>query len=81
MTEPALTLETLKPGERAKIVEILGDEPLRARMFALGLRNGREVAVIRRTRLGGTLQVRVGSTDLIIRPTEARLVRLAMQAQ
>ena len=45
-------------------------------MRAMGLRAGREVVVVRRSRLGGTMQVRVGGTDLIIRPREARLVRV-----
>jgi ferrous iron transport protein A len=45
-------------------------------MFALGLRRGREVAMIRKATLNGPLQVRVGSTDLIIRRREARRICL-----
>lgn len=75
-----MTLEQLPIGHRALIAEVSGDQALRARMFALGLRNGREVAVIRRARLGGPLQVRIGTTDLIVRRTEARLVKLSAAA-
>lgn len=71
-----MTLEQLAAGQCARIAQVEGDEPLRTRMFALGLRNGREVAVIRRARLGGPLQIRVGSTDLIVRRREARLIKL-----
>lgn len=71
-----VTLEQLPVGQRALIAEVSGDQALRARMFALGLRHGREIAVIRRARLGGPLQVRIGTTDLIVRRTEARLVKL-----
>lgn len=72
-----MTLEQLSVGQKATILSLDGDEGLRARMFALGLRSGREVAVIRRARLGGPLQIRIGSTDLMVRRSEARLIHLA----
>lgn len=72
-----MTLEQLSPGQRARIAAVDGDEALKARMFALGLRLGREVAVIRRARLGGPLQIRIGTTDLVVRRREARLIRLS----
>lgn len=71
-----MTLEQLPVGHKARIASLEGDESLRARMFALGLRTGREVLVIRRARLGGPLQIRIGSTDLMVRRSEARLIRL-----
>jgi ferrous iron transport protein A len=73
-----MTLEQLSPGKRAMIAGVDAAEALRARMSALGLRVGREVAVVRRARLQGPLHIRVGTTDLIIRPKEARLIRLAV---
>lgn len=75
-----MTLEQLPVGQKATIAALEGDEGLRARMFALGLRAGREVAVIRRARLGGPLQIRIGSTDLMIRRSEARLIHLTHEA-
>lgn len=75
-----MTLEQLPTGHCARIAQVEGDEPLRTRMFALGLRNGREVAVIRRARLGGPLQIRIGTTDLIVRRREARLIKLVEPA-
>ena len=71
-----MTLEQLPVGHKARIASLEGDESLRARMFALGLRAGREVLVIRRARLGGPLQIRIGSTDLMVRRSEARLICL-----
>jgi Fe2+ transport system protein FeoA len=59
-----VTLEQLPVGHKARIASLEGDESLRARMFALGLRAGREVLVIRR------------STDLMVRRSEARLICL-----
>lgn len=71
-----VTLEELPVGMAARICNISGEEQLRARMFALGLRTGREVAVIRRARFLGPLQIRIGSTDLVMRRNEARMVHL-----
>jgi len=71
-----MTLDVLPPDQTATIAAVEGETALTSRMRAMGLRVGREVMVVRRSRRGGPLQVRVGSTDLIIRPREARLVRL-----
>ncbi len=73
-----MTLEQLPTGQRALIAEVQGEDGLRARMLALGLRAGREVAVIRRANLGGPIQVRVGSTDLMMRRKEASLIQLTV---
>ena len=73
-----MTLEQLPAGQRAWISEVQGDDGLRARMFALGVRAGREVAVIRRAAWGGPLHVRIGTTDLVMRRREANLIRLAI---
>ena len=72
-----MTLDQLPTGESATVAAVDGEPALRMRIEAMGLRAGRRVQVVRRARLGGPLQVRVGLTDLIIRPVQARLVRLA----
>lgn len=72
-----MTLEQLSVGKRAHIAAVEGSDATRSRMFALGLRRGREVAMIRKATFDGPLQVRVGSTELIIRRREARRIRLA----
>jgi ferrous iron transport protein A len=75
-----MTLDQLPPGESATIQRVDGEPALRLRIEAMGLRVGKDVAVIRRARMGGPLQVRVGNTDLIIRLAQARLIRLAPPA-
>ena len=72
-----MTLNLLKAGEVAKIASVTADEALKARISGLGLRIGQEVAVIRRARMGGPLQVRVGHTDILMRPEQANLINLA----
>ncbi len=72
-----MTLNLLKLGEVAKIASVTADEALKARISGLGLRIGQEVAVIRRARMGGPLQIRVGHTDILMRPEQANLINLA----
>ncbi len=72
-----MTLNLLKLGEVAKIASVTADEALKARISGLGLRIGQEVAVIRRARMGGPLQIRVGHTDILMRAEQANLINLA----
>ena len=72
-----MTLNLLQAGEVAKIASVTADEALKARISGLGLRIGQEVAVIRRARMGGPLQIRVGHTDILMRAEQANLINLA----
>lgn len=69
-----LQLDKLPDGVPARVLRLDAVDGLAARMRGLGLRPGRELAVVRRSRLGGPLQIRVGTTDFIMRPCDARLV-------
>jgi len=60
------------------VVESLDLEfALRERLFALGLRVGRTIRVMRRFGRNGPLQVRVDHTDVILRGSEAKKIRVA----
>ena len=72
-----MTLDQIEPGGSALILDVDAEPALRTRIEAMGLRVGRQILVVRRARGGGPLQVRVGMTDLIIRPVQARLIRVA----
>ncbi len=73
-----MTLAQLAVGETALITGVASDDgALRERLAALGLRVGREVAVLRRGAFRGPLHVRVGRTEIMMRPAEAGLVQLA----
>jgi ferrous iron transport protein A len=69
-----MNLNELPAGHSATITRLPVDPDLRCRIQSLGLRIGRRVAVIRRAGMGGPLQVRVGTTDLLIRPQQAAQV-------
>lgn len=71
---PPIKLSLLAPGQTATIGAIEAEGPLCARMAALGLRIGRTISVIRRARMNGPIQIRIGTTDLILRLSEAAKV-------
>ncbi|MDR0480877.1 MAG: ferrous iron transport protein A [Gallionellaceae bacterium] len=65
------TLRDLVPGETATIVALHTEEPLYQRLLALGFRVGKAVELIRLAHFSGPLQVRVGTTDILMRRAEA----------
>ncbi|MGA7801936.1 MAG: FeoA family protein [Gammaproteobacteria bacterium] len=75
-----MTLSKLKVGERACIAGVDGEDALVHRFSALGLRVGREACLVRRTWLGGALQIRVGGTHLIMRRADADRITIQRSA-
>jgi len=74
---PHLSLNTLQPGESAIILSVSADETLHHRLTALGFRIGREIQLVRRGWFRGPLQVRIGTTEVIMRRDDADKVRIA----
>ena len=68
---PSLTLAHLHPGDIATIVSIHAEEALHQRLQALGFRSGKQVELIRKASFSGPLQVRIGTTDILLRRNEA----------
>jgi Fe2+ transport system protein FeoA len=71
-----MTLDELKPGQKATIVRIDGDGPLVQRLMALGLLEGSEVAMTRRALGGDPVEVQVMGYALSLRREEARRVQV-----
>lgn len=67
-------LSMVRIGQHVVIRDIAADDGVRHRMEAMGLRAGREACVVRSARLGGPIQIRVGSISLILRRRDAALV-------
>ena len=67
-------LSSLKPGETATIVAIRTEDPLHQRLLAMGFRTGKQIELIRRARFSGPLQVRIGTTDILLRQNEAQKI-------
>jgi ferrous iron transport protein A len=75
---PATTLAALHPGDIATIVSIHAEEALHLRLLALGFRTGKQVELIRKASFSGPLQVRVGTTDVMLRRAEAAKIKVSM---
>ncbi len=70
------TLATLQPGDNASIVSIHAEEALHQRLLALGFRRGRQITLIRKASFSGPLQVRIGTTDIMLRRSEAAKIAI-----
>ncbi|MDD2721989.1 MAG: FeoA family protein [Gallionella sp.] len=72
----ATTLDNLHCGEIATVVEIHAEEALHQRLLALGFRSGRQIELIRKASFSGPLQVRIGTTDILLRLNEAAKIKV-----
>jgi ferrous iron transport protein A len=72
----AITLAELQSGDIATIVSIHAEEALHLRLLALGFRSGKQVILIRKASFSGPLQVRVGTTDVMLRRAEAEKIKV-----
>ena len=77
---PPVKLSQLAPGQTATIGAIEAEGPICERMAALGLRIGRPISVIRRARMNGPIHIRLGTTDLILRLSEAAKIHILAAA-
>lgn len=69
-------LSHLNIGQQAVISAIEAEESLFHRLYALGFRVGKPLSIIRRANFNGPLQVRLGTTDVILRNAEAAHIRI-----
>lgn len=72
----ATTLAALHPGDCATIVSIHAEEALHLRLLALGFRTGKRIEMIRKAGFSGPLQVRIGTTDVMLRRIEAAKIEV-----
>ncbi len=76
-TQLPVTLERLSSGETGSVMAIHVEGDLKKRFFALGLKEGCFVQVLRRATFGGPIHLRVGTSELILRRKDARCISLA----
>lgn len=69
-------LSQLKIGQQAVISAIEAEESLFHRLSALGFRVGKPLSIIRRANFNGPLHVRLGTTDVILRNTDAARIQV-----
>ena len=70
-------LSQLQIGQRAFISAIEAEESLFHRLSALGFRVGKPLSIIRRANFNGPLHIRLGTTDVILRSTEASRIQIS----
>ena len=71
-----MTLAEIPVGKMVTVQKVQVDEELSHRCFALGLRSGAKVEVVRKAPLGGPIHVRIGTTDIVIRQNLANLIKV-----
>ncbi len=70
------TLDELRPGERAVITDLVGDEATRVLLMELGLLPGVPVRFVRRAPLGCPIEIDVSGPHFSLRCETARAVQV-----
>ena len=70
------TLNQLKPGERATIVKVGGQGPVRRRILDMGVVKGAEIKVVRVAPLGDPVEFLIKSYNLSLRKSEAQQIQV-----
>ena len=71
------TLDTLKKGSRAHIVDVTGDDGIAIRLMEMGLTEGEEIELIGFAPLGDPIEFQVRGFRLSLRENEAQRVQIA----
>jgi ferrous iron transport protein A len=75
--EEAVTMQDLKPGERARVVGLAsGDRGYRQRLLAMGLTPGAVFSIRRRAPLGDPVEIVVRNFTLTLRKAEAAILKV-----
>ncbi|MDY6877615.1 MAG: FeoA family protein [Chloroflexota bacterium] len=70
------TLNQLQPGERATIVKIGGEGPVRRRILDMGVVSGAEIKVVRVAPLGAPIEFLIKGYNLSLRKSEAQQIQV-----
>jgi len=70
------TLNQLEPGERATIIKVGGEGPVRRRILDMGVVSGADIEVVRVAPLGDPVEFRIKGYNLSLRKSEAQNVQV-----
>ncbi len=79
MVKRMTSLNHLVEGQQAIIAGVHADEALFQRMAALGLRSGKQVKVVRKASFNGPMHIRIGTTDIMLRLSDASRISILSQ--
>ena len=68
------TLSDLKKGERARIVDVVGDDAVAVRLMEMGLTDDEEIELLGFAPLGDPIEFLIRGYRISLRSTEARRV-------
>jgi Fe2+ transport system protein FeoA len=71
------TLDSLRPGERARILDVIGDDGVSVRLMEMGLTEGEEIRLIGFAPLGDPTEFEVRGYRISLRSGEAGRVQVA----
>ena len=74
-------LSQLFAGQHAVIHAVEAEAALHHRLSALGFKVGKSIMVIRRASFNGPIHVRLGTTDVILRPADAQRILIHSNSQ
>ena len=66
-----ITLDQVRPGQRATILSLSGESALVQRFYEFGLMEGEEIEVLALAPLGDPIEIRLGNSRLSLRKAEA----------
>ena len=70
------SLNSLKEGEKARIVDILGDDAVAVRLMEMGLTEGEEIEVIGFAPMGDPIEFLIRGYRVSLRSSEAQRVQI-----
>ncbi|RMG40555.1 MAG: iron transporter [Planctomycetota bacterium] len=73
-----MTLDQLKPGQVAVVVDVIGDDGIAMRLMEMGLTEGVEVRLIGTAPFGDPMEFELRGYHLSLRSTEARRVQIRL---
>ena len=71
-----MRVDSLNPGALARLTEVVGERPFRRRLMELGLLPGTPVRLVRRSDVGGVLELEVRGCRISVRRREAELIQI-----
>ncbi|MEX0867676.1 MAG: FeoA family protein [Pirellulales bacterium] len=70
------TLDSLKQGDSARVVDVAGDDGIAMRLMEMGVTEGELVTVLGFAPLGDPMELRIRGYHLSLRASEARRVQI-----
>ncbi|NNM83001.1 MAG: ferrous iron transport protein A [Burkholderiales bacterium] len=70
-------LSTMGPGQSGVIAALHAEDELYHRLAEMGFRVGNRIEILRLGRFSGPLHLRIGTTDLMLRRSDAQKIDIA----